>query len=276
MSKKALRCIFNALGHGGGTIKRPKICALLLAIGMVMCVFPSIGGTNSQAASNEISKIDLNGKNVLVTNAASTVMKIKYKKYKKTKKKVKKYNKTKKYKKVRAAYNYKKVKVRYKYKGKWRTKWIYKKYSVYNKKSSSSTLSCRCVGARDVIITSLYVVACGRCTCSLCTDYNYHSRIFNNYNPATKRWGVLKFEQGPAPKTCPEGMWYATDTDMDFCLVHGKSHDHRNFYLVPYNGVVNGMNVVNGYYTTPVKPTPTPDTNNTKSTNETDDTPVNV
>lgn len=45
-------------------------------------------------------------------------------------------------------------------------------------------------------------------------------------------------------------MWYSTVTDMDFCLIHGKSHDHRGFYLVPYNGVlVNGTVVSDGYFT---------------------------
>ena len=36
---------------------------------------------------------------------------------------------------------------------------------------------------------------------------------------------------------------------MDFCLVHGKSHDHRGVYLIPYNGIINGKEVKNGYFT---------------------------
>jgi hypothetical protein len=44
-------------------------------------------------------------------------------------------------------------------------------------------------------------------------------------------------------------MWYSTITDMDFCLVHGKSHDNRDIYLIPYNGVINGKEVKNGYFT---------------------------
>ena len=98
------------------------------------------------------------------------------------------------------------------------------------------------------------------------TDYNYHTQVFYNYNPSTNRWGVLNFEQGPAPKTSPEGMWYDTITDMDFCLVHGKSHDTRNVFLTPYNGVINGINVVNGYFTDKAV-TPTVDT--TKTTDST-------
>lgn len=44
-------------------------------------------------------------------------------------------------------------------------------------------------------------------------------------------------------------MWYSTVTDMDFCMVHGKSHDHRGVYLIPYNGVVDGVVVSDGYFT---------------------------
>lgn len=43
--------------------------------------------------------------------------------------------------------------------------------------------------------------------------------------------GTLTFEQGSASWTSPEGMWYCTRCDMDFCLVHGKSHDSRGKYL---------------------------------------------
>ena len=86
-------------------------------------------------------------------------------------------------------------------------------------------------------------------SCSLMTDRLHHTRIFYNLNPATGNHGVLYFEEGPYPYTSPEGMWVAGDTDMDFCLVHGKSHDNRGVYLIPYNGVVNGYIVKNGYFT---------------------------
>ena len=48
-------------------------------------------------------------------------------------------------------------------------------------------------------------------------------------------------------------MWFSQITDMDFCLVHGKSHDGRGVYLRPYQGIVNGYHVVNGYFTSKVK-----------------------
>ncbi|MDI6724077.1 MAG: hypothetical protein QMD61_05470 [Methanobacterium sp.] len=120
------RCI-NTLGLGGGTIKRQSACALLLVVTMAMCIFPSVGGVEDQNASDNSAKIGLN-KDIqpLEVNAAS-----KYKKYKKTKKykKVKKYKKAKTYKNAKK-YKYKRVKVRYKSRGKWKTKWVYKKVNA--------------------------------------------------------------------------------------------------------------------------------------------------
>jgi hypothetical protein len=37
--------------------------------------------------------------------------------------------------------------------------------------------------------------------------------------------------------------------------VHGKSHDSMGYYLTPYNGVVHGYKIVNGYFTSKIKPT---------------------
>ena len=92
-------------------------------------------------------------------------------------------------------------------------------------------------------------MATAKCSCSLSTDYHYHTRVFKNYDPISHRHGVLRFEEGSASYTSPEGMWYSTVTDMDFCMVHGKSHDHRGVYLIPYNGVVDGVVVSDGYFT---------------------------
>lgn len=131
------------MGLGGGTIKRRSACALLLALGIAVCIFPSVGGTTDQVASDNNAKIGLNeNKNVLEVNAASK----KKKSVKKTSKKVKKKSKkkvkaTRKVKRSKATY--KKVKVRYKYKGKWRYKWVYKKvtYQSYSSSYSSSSSS---------------------------------------------------------------------------------------------------------------------------------------
>ncbi len=105
------------------------------------------------------------------------------------------------------------------------------------------------IGAYNVKVTSEYVMAKGVCSCSLCADRYHHTRVFYNKNPVTGHKGVLYFEQGSISWTSPEGLWVAGDTDMDFCLVHGKSHDGRGVYLIPYNGVINGYIVKDGYFT---------------------------
>ena len=114
---------------------------------------------------------------------------------------------------------------------------------------SPVAVSAHGVGAYNVKITSKYVMATAKCSCSLTANYNYHTRVFYNYDPSSHTYGTLAFEEGPASWTSPEGMWYSTVTDMDFCLVHGKSHDYRGVYLIPYNGVINGKEVKNGYFT---------------------------
>ncbi|MGB9979047.1 hypothetical protein [Methanobacterium sp.] len=119
---------------------------------------------------------------------------------------------------------------------------------------SPAAVSAHGIGAYNVKITSKYVMATAKCSCSLTANYNYHTRVFYNYDPSSRTYGTLAFEEGPASWTSPEGMWYSTVTDMDFCLVHGKSHDHRGFYLIPYNGVINGKEVKNGYFTGKIIP----------------------
>ena len=114
---------------------------------------------------------------------------------------------------------------------------------------SPVAVSAHGIGAYNVKITSKYVMATAKCSCSLIANYNYHTRVFYNYDPSSHTRGTLAFEEGPASWTSPEGMWYSTVTDMDFCLVHGKSHDYRGIYLIPYNGEINGKEVKNGYFT---------------------------
>ncbi|MEN4018488.1 MAG: hypothetical protein PQ963_00825 [Methanobacterium sp.] len=175
------------------------------------------------------AKINLNGNTKqLEVKAAS--------KYSKKMKKVKRSSK----------YRYKKVKA-YKYK-----KYRYKKVKAAYKKTIYKKIVPTSVGAKNVVVTSEYVMATGRHSCAIKSDYNYHTRVFRNYNPVTKTNGTLRFEQGPyyGPNrgTSPEGLWYDVKTDMDFCLVHGMSHDKRRVFLIPYNGTINGKKVVNGYF----------------------------
>lgn len=145
----------NTRGHGGGTIKRRKTCALLLALGMVMLISPlSVGATDQNTMDNS-AKIGLGGtlkhemlgapknsknllsdKGTLEVNAASKKIKAKKaNKYKKTHRKT--FKKAKTYRKVKATYKKTKVTTRYKSNGKWKYKTVYK----YKKVKASSTYS---------------------------------------------------------------------------------------------------------------------------------------
>lgn len=199
-----------------------------------MCIFPSIGGIEDQVKSNKNVNIGLTeGKYVL--NAAGSIKTIK--KYKKTKKK---------YKKAKSIYKYKKIKVRYKYKGKWRTKWVYKKYKVATatSKTTKSTKTASTTTKTDYSkytvqgnpkISSDTVSADAKCSCSLYTDYNIHKGTWANYCPYCSKHSTLSYtnQQG-----CPEGMFYCDMSnggcDADFCIVHGKAHTNNNpKYLNP-------------------------------------------
>ena len=117
----------------------------------------------------------------------------------------------------------------------------------YLEVNAASKVTKSSIAAYNVVVTSKYVMATGKNTCSISSDYKYHTRVFKNYDPSSHKWGVLAYEVGSG-RNNPEGMWYSTVTDMDFCLVHGKSHDDRGVYLIPYNGTINGKKVVNGYF----------------------------
>ncbi|WP_431062651.1 hypothetical protein [Methanobacterium sp.] len=139
MSKTFQVSTFSTMGHGGGTIKRRKTCALLLTLAMAMCILPSIGGTSNQIASDKNANIGLNeNTGFLEVNAASKSVKAKS-----TKKTSKKRVKAKSTKKVKATKKTKKVKVRYKYKGKWKYKWVTKSYNSVSAASSYSSSSYR-------------------------------------------------------------------------------------------------------------------------------------
>jgi hypothetical protein len=52
------------------------------------------------------------------------------------------------------------------------------------------------VAPYNVEITSKYVIATAKCSCSLSDDYKHHTRVFYNYDPSSHMSGVLAFEQG--------------------------------------------------------------------------------
>ncbi len=89
--------------------------------------------------------------------------------------------------------------------------------------ASPLAASAREVGAYNIVISQDYVKATGKCTCGLQYDYAYHTATFKNYCPDCYSKGTLNYEQGSGYHN-PEGMWYCTRCDMDFCLVHGKEH----------------------------------------------------
>lgn len=88
------------------------------------------------------------------------------------------------------------------------------------------------IGAYNIKVTSEYVKATGVCSCSLMHDRLHHTKVFKNYCPNCHSKGTLAFEQGSISWTSPEGLWYCTKCDIDYCLVHGKSHDSRGKYLI--------------------------------------------
>lgn len=97
----------------------------------------------------------------------------------------------------------------------------------------SPSVSASNIGAKHVRVTDDYVSSSGVCSCSL-YEGNYHIKAtFKNYCPNCHHKGSLAFEQGDykgSDYTSPEGLWYCTRCDMDFCLVHGKEHVNHNAY----------------------------------------------
>jgi hypothetical protein len=87
MSKAFQVSTSSTMGHGGGTIKRQKICTLLLILCMAVSIFPLAVGASDQTASSNNANIGLKeNKNVLEVNAASKVkVKVWYKHWYKSK-----------------------------------------------------------------------------------------------------------------------------------------------------------------------------------------------
>ncbi|WBF10614.1 hypothetical protein ISG34_00225 [Methanothermobacter marburgensis] len=109
------------------------------------------------------------------------------------------------------------------------TKAYYKKRVLKRKHVRAYRHTSRDVGASFHTVNADYVEASGRCSCSLHGDYREHKSRFRNYCPFCGRHGTLRYEEG---STCPEGMWFCSRCDADFCLVHGKSHTSRARYLL--------------------------------------------
>lgn len=91
------------------------------------------------------------------------------------------------------------------------------------------------IGAYNVQEGDGWVSSKARCSCGV-SNYNHGTGTFKDYCPNCKHNNVLYFEQGAYygynQGTSPEGLWACKYCDMDFCAKCGKSHDHRNVWLI--------------------------------------------
>lgn len=91
------------------------------------------------------------------------------------------------------------------------------------------------VGAYNVIVDGDYVSAAARCSCGV-GSYSHRTGTFKNYCPGCHHSGTLRFEQGPYygynSGTSPEGLFYCTVCDRDYCCQCGKIHDSSGLYLI--------------------------------------------
>jgi len=211
--------------NGGDIIKPGFWVALLIVLAIALYTLPSFGGIENQSSfkENAIFGADLNANShVLEVNAASSLTTLSYY-YQKVpvykSKKVATY--TYKYVKVRSKKKvyYKKVRVRtYRY-----VKVVsYYKIVKYNVSTAKTT---KYYGPNSYSVNSDKVSATGAyCSCGWSDGYYRHgTNIFLNYCPACHRYGTLSVEIGSGSHN-PEGMFYCTRCDADYCLVHGKIH----------------------------------------------------
>jgi hypothetical protein len=213
---------------------------MLLALGMVLIVLPSYGGIGDQCTPHDSTKVSTISKspdleatysnkkvNAYQTKVrAQTLSTYTVKKTKTVYIKKKVY-----YKKVYRYRYYYRGKYYYRYKTVYRYKIVYvaqtvKPVTVTSKPSTTSNPSTQ--GTSQ--ITAGTVSADGRCSCSLHTDYNIHHCTWLNYCPYCKKYGTLAY----TTKGSPEGMFYCTYCDADYCVVHGKEHINTNpKYITP-------------------------------------------
>lgn len=87
-------------------------------------------------------------------------------------------------------------------------------------------------GAYGIEVTDDYVHVDGaKCSCVHSDGYYYHENI-TFLNRCPNCGGKLYYEE---MDYWVEGMWVCKYCDMDFCLVHGRSHDNLGYYLYIYS-----------------------------------------
>lgn len=89
------------------------------------------------------------------------------------------------------------------------------------------------IGAYNVKVTKDYVTSKALCSCGM-GSYTHHSATFKNYCPGCHSKGTLRYEVGDyygADYTSPEGLWFCTRCDRDYCCQCGKIHSGEGYWL---------------------------------------------
>jgi hypothetical protein len=96
---------------------------------------------------------------------------------------------------------------------------------------SMSAVSAASVGAYNIYDDGKVVGCTAKCSCGM-SSYTYGTAYFVDRCPGCG--GNLAFEQGAnsgAAYTSPEGLWYCTRCDRDYCAKCGKIHDSSGYWL---------------------------------------------
>lgn len=93
------------------------------------------------------------------------------------------------------------------------------------------------IGAYNIYNDGDVVGATARCSCGS-SSYKYGTSYFVNYCPGCGKHGTLRFEEGAYSGnhyTSPEGLWYCTNCDRDYCAKCGKIHSSERYWLLRTN-----------------------------------------
>lgn len=101
----------------------------------------------------------------------------------------------------------------------------------------------------DIVITEKYIYATAKPSGVSYLPYTYTTRVFYNQHPITGAWGGFQYVGKGY-----EGDWTWRDPgryyDQDFCMISGKEKiSGSSISLKPYDGVINGLVVKDGYFT---------------------------
>lgn len=118
------------------------------------------------------------------------------------------------------------------------------------------------IGAYNIQKGNGWVSSTARCSCGV-SSYNYGTGTFKDYCPNCKHPNALYFEEGAYygynKGSSPEGLWACKYCDMDFCCKCGKSHDHRNKWLIRTTKVTHHEPKPETHHEPVIQPTPEPE-----------------